>query len=138
MIVRSSLDRSVGVAIRKLREQRGWTMQQLAACAGVVDTTLRRVELGRTVPHRATVAAIAGALGLSVDDLVAAAVLGHAAVEAPRERATVPSPPDDRDVVVVEPMREHRGLPSPVLARPLRKQRKEMRRDPKHNPSTTD
>ena len=123
MIVRSSLTASVGVAIRELRERLGLTMQQLSARAGVVDTTLRRVELGRTVPHRTTVAAIASALGVTVDDLVAA-----------------PSAPDngEREVVVVEPRREHRGSPSPGLARPPRRQRKEMRRDPRRNRSTTD
>lgn len=72
MVVRS-VDPAVGVVIRQVRIGRGLTQQQLGALAGVTDATLRGLELGTKAAHRATLAAIASALGLSLDDLAARA-----------------------------------------------------------------
>jgi transcriptional regulator with XRE-family HTH domain len=49
------------------------TQQQLAVASGVVDATLRAVERGAKTPHRATLLAIASALDVAVEDLMAAA-----------------------------------------------------------------
>ncbi|GGW09459.1 hypothetical protein GCM10018980_22100 [Streptomyces capoamus] len=60
-----------------LREARGGrSMAEVAAAAGVSAETLRKIETGRApTPAFFTVAALAGALGLSMDDLVARCAL---------------------------------------------------------------
>ncbi|MFD4574788.1 helix-turn-helix domain-containing protein [Streptomyces sp. NPDC058417] len=62
---------------RLLREARGdRSMAEIAARAGVSAETLRKIETGRApTPAFFTVAALAGALGLSMDDLAVRAVL---------------------------------------------------------------
>ncbi|QNP66225.1 helix-turn-helix domain-containing protein [Streptomyces genisteinicus] len=57
---------------RLLREARGGrSMTEIAAVAGLSAETLRKIETGRApTPAFFTVAALAGALGLSMDDLV--------------------------------------------------------------------
>ncbi|MEV6804771.1 helix-turn-helix domain-containing protein [Streptomyces sp. NPDC017248] len=62
---------------RLLREARGErSMADVAAEAGVSAETLRKIETGRApTPALFTVAALAGALGLSLDDLVARCAL---------------------------------------------------------------
>ncbi|MFD8419458.1 helix-turn-helix domain-containing protein [Streptomyces sp. NPDC059466] len=56
---------------RLLREARGGrSMAEVAATAGISAETLRRIETGRApTPAFFTVAALARALGLSMDDL---------------------------------------------------------------------
>ena len=56
-----------------LREARGGrSMTEVAAQAGVSAETLRKIETGRApTPAFFTVAALAGVLGLSMDELVA-------------------------------------------------------------------
>jgi len=55
-----------------LREARGTrSMAEIAAVSGVPAETLRKIETGRiATPAFFTVAALAGALGLSLEDLV--------------------------------------------------------------------
>ncbi|GAA4763103.1 MULTISPECIES: helix-turn-helix transcriptional regulator [Streptomyces] len=57
---------------RLLREARaGRSMAEVAAAAGISAETLRKIETGRApTPAFFTVAALAGALGLSLDALV--------------------------------------------------------------------
>ncbi|MFG3350842.1 helix-turn-helix domain-containing protein [Streptomyces sp. NPDC048001] len=57
---------------RLLREARaGRSMAEVAAAAGISAETLRKIETGRApTPAFFTVAALAGALGLSLDTLV--------------------------------------------------------------------
>ncbi|MCP9995410.1 helix-turn-helix domain-containing protein [Streptomyces werraensis] len=57
---------------RLLREARGArSMTDVAASAGISAETLRKIETGRApTPAFFTVAALAGALGLSMDDLI--------------------------------------------------------------------
>jgi len=56
-----------------LREARGArSMVEIAAAAGISAETLRKIETGRApTPAFFTVAALAGALGLSMDELLA-------------------------------------------------------------------
>ncbi|MFC7303170.1 helix-turn-helix domain-containing protein [Streptomyces monticola] len=56
-----------------LREARGArSMVEVAACAGLSAETLRKIETGRApTPAFFTVAALAGALGLSLDEVLA-------------------------------------------------------------------
>ncbi|MFJ5222315.1 helix-turn-helix domain-containing protein [Streptomyces sp. NPDC088400] len=62
---------------RLLREARGQrSMVEIAAVAGVSAETLRKIETGRApTPAFFTVAALAGALGLSMDEIAATCVL---------------------------------------------------------------
>jgi DNA-binding phage protein len=55
-----------------LREARGArSMIEVAASAGISDETLRKIETGRApTPAFFTISALAGALGLSMDDIV--------------------------------------------------------------------
>ncbi|MER6099198.1 helix-turn-helix transcriptional regulator [Streptomyces sp. NPDC001728] len=57
---------------RLLRESRGErSMAEIAATAGLSAETLRKIETGRApTPAFFTVAALAGVLGLSMDELV--------------------------------------------------------------------
>lgn len=62
----------LGERIRELRYLRGLTQAQLAHKAGVGEKTLKRLEGGHTdVPRPETLAALAGALGVATDQLVA-------------------------------------------------------------------
>lgn len=57
---------------RLLRESRGdRSMAEIAAAAGLSAETLRKIETGRApTPAFFTVAALAGVLGLSMDELI--------------------------------------------------------------------
>ena len=82
----------LGARIRELRYRRGLTQAQLAYKAGVGEKTLKRVESGHTeVPRPATLAALAGALGVAV------AALLEPADEAPGSPALhqLPRPPQN-------------------------------------------
>jgi transcriptional regulator with XRE-family HTH domain len=58
--------------IRRLREDRGITQEDLAHEAGVTTGTLSRIERGLANPAWTTVARIARALGVSLEELGAA------------------------------------------------------------------
>ncbi|MGD9485553.1 helix-turn-helix transcriptional regulator [Streptomyces sp. TRM70308] len=62
----------LGALLRHARGER--SMVEVALAAGVSPETLRKIETGRApTPAFFTVAALAGALGLSLDDLATAA-----------------------------------------------------------------
>ncbi|MBZ4320493.1 helix-turn-helix domain-containing protein [Streptomyces huiliensis] len=62
-----------GALVRQARGER--SMVEVAAAAGVSAETLRKIETGRApTPAFFTVAALAGALGVSLDALAAASV----------------------------------------------------------------
>ncbi|MGO4456734.1 helix-turn-helix domain-containing protein [Streptomyces sp. M-16] len=64
----------LGALLRKARGDR--SMVEVAAGAGLSPETLRKIETGRApTPAFFTVAALAEALGLSLDELVRACVL---------------------------------------------------------------
>jgi transcriptional regulator with XRE-family HTH domain len=67
-----------------LREARGArSMAEIAAVSGVPAETLRKIETGRiATPAFFTVAALAGALGLALEDLVRACAAIDEALEA--------------------------------------------------------
>ena len=71
----------LGAALRLARGERA--LVEVARAAAISPETLRKIETGRApTPAFFTVAALAGALGLSMDDL-----LGRCAEAAPKERA---------------------------------------------------
>ena len=55
--------------LRRLRRERGMTQRDLARAAGLTREVVAGYEQGRTVPHRDCVAALAYALGVSVESL---------------------------------------------------------------------
>jgi transcriptional regulator with XRE-family HTH domain len=55
--------------VRRVREDRGLSREGLADKAGVSMRTLERIELGQTVPRRATIKVLADALGVAPEDL---------------------------------------------------------------------
>lgn len=60
----------LGVLLREARG--GRSMVEIAASAGISAETLRKIETGRApTPAFFTVAALAGALGLSMDEILA-------------------------------------------------------------------
>lgn len=64
---------ALGQAIRRARDQRKWTRDDLAAAAGVTDQTIMRVELGRASIHIDRLWRIADAFGMPLSQLIAEA-----------------------------------------------------------------
>jgi XRE family transcriptional regulator, regulator of sulfur utilization len=64
-----TLAADTGGKVRKLRKERGLYQHELAARARVSTQTVRNLEKGRHVPETATLAKIAGALGVPLADL---------------------------------------------------------------------
>jgi transcriptional regulator with XRE-family HTH domain len=60
---------SLGERIRQKRESIEMSQGELAASVGISQKSLSQIETGKTMPRRATLAAIAGALGVDVDSL---------------------------------------------------------------------
>jgi len=57
--------------LRQLREERGWSQEQLAERADLNRSYLGEVERGRAVPSIVTVAKLAAALGIQLSSLIA-------------------------------------------------------------------
>ncbi|MCC8482087.1 helix-turn-helix domain-containing protein [Streptomyces globisporus] len=75
----------LGALLRAARGER--SMAAVAASAGISAETLRKIETGRApTPAFFTVAALAGALGLSLDE-----ILGRCAAERAEAPAPVPA-----------------------------------------------
>jgi transcriptional regulator with XRE-family HTH domain len=85
-----------GARLRAARDRRGMTQQQLASEIGTYAPRISQYEGGAVVPEGETLAAIAEALDVSLDELV----LGR-----PREQ-----PDDVRDVRLRASVRELEGL----------------------------
>jgi transcriptional regulator with XRE-family HTH domain len=61
----------IGQRIREARSRRGWSQNELASRASVKQPTLQRIEAGlRQDPSIRTIAALAAALGMTIDSLV--------------------------------------------------------------------
>ena len=61
---------SIGLKIRKTRENKGLTQAQLAEMIDMTDRTISRIEVGRVYPEFNTIVAIAKALNVSLDYLL--------------------------------------------------------------------
>ena len=57
--------------LRSLRQGAGISQETLAARAHLSQRTIARLEAGGPPPRRSTIALIAGALGITVDELLA-------------------------------------------------------------------
>ncbi len=71
---RTEADQALAAVLRDLREQKGITQEALAFKADVTISALSRVERGLSSPVWRTIQAIAGALDVSMVEVVAAAV----------------------------------------------------------------
>lgn len=58
---------TIGQNIRKARREKGWTQKQLGEKCGMVDSAIRRYEIGKGHPKYETLERIANALDVSVD-----------------------------------------------------------------------
>ena len=59
----------LGLELRRIREERGLTVEQLAEKSGISATTIRVVERGAREPRGDTVARLAKPLGLTFDEV---------------------------------------------------------------------
>ena len=59
-----------GGKVRELRKARRWSQQRLGDEAGVTAQTVWNLETGRHVPETETLLKIAGALGISLGELL--------------------------------------------------------------------
>lgn len=82
-------DADLGRAIRALRRERGMTLVQLAAAAGLSQPFLSQLELGRSRPSMRSLFRIAGALGTTQQTLLGLAARHCPEVE-PVRAAEVP------------------------------------------------
>src|SRR5947209_7682992 len=57
--------------LKSLREQKGWTQQQLAEASGLGQRSVSNLEQGRNKPTWESVLALARALGVSCEDFAA-------------------------------------------------------------------
>jgi transcriptional regulator with XRE-family HTH domain len=62
----STADPALGAAVRRLREERGLTMEALATRAGVTISTISQLERAKSEPGWMTVRRVAEALGVSL------------------------------------------------------------------------
>lgn len=65
--------------VRKAREDRGWSQQELAERAGLSRTGISAIESGRLIPSTAAALALAAAFGCRVEELFT--LTGHEAAE---------------------------------------------------------
>lgn len=69
--MREQPDQSLAVVLKRLREERDITQEQLAFSAGITASALSRIERGVNTPGWTTVERIAKALGVSLVELAA-------------------------------------------------------------------
>jgi transcriptional regulator with XRE-family HTH domain len=74
----------LGRHIRDLRLASGRTQADVARLAGLAESTVGAVEAGRSNPSLPTIVALASALGVSIDQIVAAATAVHGRVSITR------------------------------------------------------
>ncbi|MGA2164346.1 MAG: helix-turn-helix transcriptional regulator [Solirubrobacteraceae bacterium] len=73
----ANADPALGAAVRRLREDRGLSMEALAYRAGITLNTITRLELAQSEPGWMTVRKVADALGVSLAELAAAIETEH-------------------------------------------------------------
>jgi transcriptional regulator with XRE-family HTH domain len=59
----------LGLELRRIREERGLTVEELAEKSGISATTIRAAERGMREARRETVAKLAKPLGLTFDEV---------------------------------------------------------------------
>lgn len=64
------LAKAVGARVRALRMERGWTLRELGDRSHMGRPNIGRVEAGRHVPSLQLLADVAGALGVTLSELL--------------------------------------------------------------------
>ena len=65
-----NIKKALGLNLRKHRKLKGWTQIDLAETAGITSKYVSVIELGNSWPQYETLSALAGALEISVGQLV--------------------------------------------------------------------
>ena len=66
----STLVQTFGIAVRQLREARGWSQEELSGHADLNRSYVGEIERGSVIASLATVEKLAGALGVAASGLV--------------------------------------------------------------------
>jgi len=69
MPVQDPIDQALAHTLRRLREERGQSQEDVAQSAGITLAALARIERGQTNPRWTTVRRILGALEVSLTEL---------------------------------------------------------------------
>jgi transcriptional regulator with XRE-family HTH domain len=85
---------SLATRLRVLRAERGLTVRQVAELSGVAKETISQVERGERHPYDRTLAKLAHAYGVPIEDLLEEPVLAGPKADAPQAGAT-PHPFED-------------------------------------------
>ena len=64
-----SVSEPLGLALQRIREARGLTIEELAQKSGVAALTIRDTERGESTPRMDTIARLAKPLGLTFDEV---------------------------------------------------------------------
>lgn len=84
-VTEQSLSRSLAEAVRRFRAARAWTLDDLAARSGVSRRLVVQIEQGEANPSIGTLLRLAGALEVTLTDLVSAQETKLVGVRAPSE-----------------------------------------------------
>jgi transcriptional regulator with XRE-family HTH domain len=96
--------------IRALRAQRGWSLTRMSGLCGVSRSMLSEIERGRANPTVAVALAIATALGMSLDELIAPASRPTLAVIRGEDPYHVYRSDDDCRIRTLSPLTADRRL----------------------------
>jgi len=77
-IIIDDLGKRLGARLRAEREERGWSLTDLAGRAGVSRATINNIERGLTSPTAALLGKLSGAFGLTMSTLLARAEAAQA------------------------------------------------------------
>src|ERR1700759_4785324 len=70
-----SINENLGRRVKKLRGDRGWSLEELAAASGVSRSMLSEIERERANPTLSVTYRIASAFGLALQDLIETAAI---------------------------------------------------------------
>ncbi len=97
------LRRLLGARIREFRERSGMSQAQLATAAGITVDAIQNWEQGRRTPAALTIPALAQALGVTADDLLAISTETPPPESPPAPRGRPRKPPADAPAPEVSP-----------------------------------
>lgn len=69
MVEREILKKTIASNVTRIREDRGWSQDQLAKAIGVSRVQINRVEMARALPGSDLLYSLADVLGVSTDTL---------------------------------------------------------------------
>lgn len=81
-----SINEWIGRRVKKLRQERGWSLEELADSSGVSRSMLSEIERERANPTLTVTFRIARAFGMTLEDLVEGAGGGNSAIQVVRAK----------------------------------------------------